>query len=50
MQFFINANNNIPYYQNIFKDYGFNLYGDLQRTKKNPYFNKQIIKHHLLIT
>tara|TARA_Y100001980_G_C14542110_1_gene320348 strand:- start:669 stop:1997 length:1329 start_codon:yes stop_codon:yes gene_type:complete len=42
------CNNNIPYYQNIFKDYGFNLDGELSKElKKIPILTKQIIKNHL---
>jgi len=42
------CNNNIPYYQSIFKDYGVNLNGYLpEEIKKIPLLTKQIIKQHL---
>ena len=40
--------NNIPYYQRVFKDCGFNLNGYLpEELKKLPLLTKQIIKNHL---
>ena len=42
------CNDHIPYYQNLFKDYSFDLNGDiLQEIKKIPFLTKKIIKQHL---
>ena len=42
------CNNNIPYYQILFKDYSFDINGDLpEELKKLPTLTKKIIKKHL---